>query len=82
MSDANYPGRKKLPTPEEIHVIVSAEFPDASGQCHYLCIELETVAEKLADPDLPPKKRMQLTARLAAIDSQIRNLNCPICNEQ
>jgi hypothetical protein len=79
MTNTNKPGRKKLPTPEEIDVIVSAEFPDASGQCTFLCYELEAVAEELENDNLSPTQRRQLTARLAAIGSQMRALRCPTC---
>jgi hypothetical protein len=79
MTNANTPGRKKLLTPEEIDDIVSAEFPEAGGQCSFLCRELEIVVEELENANLTSAQRRQLTARLAAIGSQMRTLRCPSC---
>ena len=82
MKSTSQSGRKKPPTSEEIDAMVAAEFPDASGQCTFLCYELEVVAEELESPGLTSTQRKQLTARLAAIDSQRHKLRCPTCYEE
>ena len=79
MTNSDSSNRKPLPTLEEIDAMVAAEFPEASGQCRFLCNELQNLADELDNPGLTALQRKQLTARLAAVGTQMRTLHCPAC---
>ena len=76
MTDKDSSTRKPLTTLEEVDALVLAEFPQPSGQCNFLCEELQNVADELGDSTLTAVQRKRLTARLAALGTQIRSLHC------